>query len=163
MPQNSSQESTAPGAPAGSPAAISAAPPIKDAADPGGSKKPAGDFLGTLPPKPTGAQAEEAEFARDGGSVPAGFVPSGGGPVPAGSLPEAEQKRRLDLKRTSGRLPDNEELDEDTLGGMSAPDLRALGVSRGYKMPDAGGRATMMREFLVGQRADERFRKSKRA
>lgn len=134
--------------PTGSPQQASAAPPVEDAAKPKGPTAPGGDFLGKLPPKPSGTQKEEAEFAKDGGSVPAGFVPSGGGPVPLGSLPAAEQERALQLRRQDGRRPDDKELGEKDLEGMSAPDLKALGVSRGYKMPDAGGRKAMQRAFL---------------
>lgn len=115
-----------------------------------------GDFLGKAPPKPAGAQREEAEYAPDGGTVPAGFVPSGGGPVPLGSLSEAEQGRALRLRRADGRLPDNKRLDEEDLDNMTVPDLRALGASRGYKMPDSGGSTATRRAFLHFQEEDKR-------
>lgn len=141
-------------APAGSPQRASGA---EVEADDRKKKQPKADFQGPATEKPSGAQAEPAEFAKDGGSVPPNMVPSGGGLVPLGSLPPEEQERRLDLRRTSGRLPDEEEFDEERLAAMSAPEVRAIGTSRGYKMPDMGGRKTMQRAFLHAQEEDEAF------
>ena len=143
-------------APAGSPQRASGAEVESDDTK---KNQPKADFKADPPTKPSGAQAEPAEFAKDGGSVSPNMVPSGGGPVPLGSLAPEEQKRRLELKRTSGRLPDEEELDEDKLAELSAPEIRAIGVSRGYKMPDTGGRRTMRRTFLRAQEEDPEFDK----
>lgn len=98
--------------------------------------------------KPRGLQAEPALFVSNG-QVPHDMVPSSSGlqPVAAVAATPEEAKEKIDQRveehqRYVSRTQDKDRvLDEATVGRLSKTELRAIGLQRGYDMPDAGTRA----------------------
>lgn len=116
-----------------------------------------GDFAEVKYAKPQGLQAEPANFSVTG-TIPADVVSSPGGFVPLSSVSEGDREARLES--TLGKQPIGDQLNELTredLEGMDGPSVRAVGVQRGYRMPDMGGSRTMRASFLREQEKDERF------
>lgn len=112
-----------------------------------------GDFAQVKTEAPKGLQAEPANFTTSG-TIPAGFVssPTGFVPLSAVSDPEAALERTL---AANGRNRDERKLSEEEVEAISGVELRAIGVQRGYELPDFAGQHTMRRRFLREQEKDE--------
>lgn len=113
---------------------------------------------------PRGLQAEDALFVSNG-QVASDMVPTPTGLQPIGSVaasPEEAQtmidKRKEDHLAYVAGTAKLDELDEPTINRLGKTELRAIGLQRGYKMPDSGTRA-MRAAFLAEQGKDERVGK----
>jgi hypothetical protein len=121
----------------------------------------AGDFAPVDYPKPQGLQKEPANFSPTG-TIPAEMVSSPGGFIPISSVAGDELEARLES--TYGKQPIGDQLEELTdeqLVGMDGPSVRAVGLQRGYRMPEMAGSRTMRATFLREQGKDERFAEGK--
>jgi hypothetical protein len=112
------------------------------------------------PQKPRGLQAESALFVSNG-SISSTDVPSPSGLQPIGAVATSVEHgrklvetRKRDHEAFVRRSPRAEALDESQVNTMGRAELAAIGVQRGYDMPDAGTRATRA-AFLAAQDNDE--------
>jgi hypothetical protein len=138
----------------------------------GDQEVPRGDERGAPNPpdevdpdgKPQGLQAESALFVSNG-SVPHDVVATPTGPQPvgavAGSAEDAQKmidQRVEDHERYVRRTqPTDRFLDKATVGRLGKPELRAIGIQRGYDMPEAGTRS-IRTAFLTQQADDENLK-----
>ena len=113
---------------------------------------------------PRGLQAEDALFVSNG-QVASDMVPSPTGLQPVGAVAatpeeakEMIEKRKTDHQAYVEGTAKLENIDEQTINRLGKTELRAIGVQRGYKMPDTGTRA-MRATFLAEQAKDERVGK----
>lgn len=111
------------------------------------------------PQKPRGLQAEPALFVSNG-SVPHQAIASPSGLQGPGAVlgsPE-EAKRMVDArveehKAFVERSVSTKRLDEATISRLGRAELAAIGLQRGYDIPEAGARATRA-AFARGQDTD---------
>lgn len=112
--------------------------------------------------EPRGLQAEDALFSSNGQiasdmeASPTGLQPIG---MTVNSPEEAQEKidrRREEHQKYVERSPRLEALDEPTIGRLGKTELRAIGLQRGYTMPETGTRA-MRASFIAAQDKDERL------
>lgn len=99
--------------------------------------------------KASGAQLEPALIAKDGGSIPHGFVSTPTGLVPASALgnsAEALAKYGDTLKREL----QGPEVSEEVLNSMNKHEIRAAAHDRGYKIGE-GSQRSLVRRFLDAQ------------
>jgi hypothetical protein len=139
----------------------------QDEVHPAGEKRDApegapttADFGRVKLPKPTGLQAEEANYTT-GGTIPANMVSSPGGFVPLSAVADREAALERTLT-SSGRNPDTRALSEDEIEGLSGAEARAISAQRGYKPPDLAGSRTQRRFLIEEQSKDQRFTNEKR-
>jgi hypothetical protein len=123
----------------------------------GGPEK--GDFAPVDYPEPSGAQAEPANFTF-GGTIPSNMVSSTNGFVPVSAVSDPEEALERTLASTR-RIRDDRKLSEEELEAMDGPSVRAIGVQRGYEMPDLAGGGVTRRRFLAQQEKDEAFSEKK--
>lgn len=117
-----------------------------------------GDFARVQLAEPSGLQAEPAAFST-AGTIPQGMVASPSGHIPATVTNASPEDVNRTLNST-GRNSDNRKLTEREVESLSGPDLRAIGVQRGYDMPALAGTRTQRRVFLEKQSADSRFKET---
>jgi hypothetical protein len=109
--------------------------------------------------KASGAQLEPALIAKDGGSVPHGFVPSPAGPVPAssvGNAAEALAKHGETLKREAA----GDDVTEEQLSRMNKHEIRSVAHDRGYKIGE-GSQRSLSARFLDAQAKSKSDREKK--
>lgn len=112
------------------------------------------------PQTPRGLQAETAMFVSNG-SISATDIPSPTGLQPVSNVATSVEHARELVKTKKdehaafvNRSVKAKRLDEDEVARMGRAELNAIGVQRGYDMPEAGTRATRA-AFLAGQDADK--------
>lgn len=119
------------------------------------------------PQKPTGLQAEPAEWTTNG-TIPPNSLPSPSGPVPAAALhstKEAADKAVEDAydaadQEFDERFAQRTEIDADTIGRMSGAEIRAVATDRGYKdVTGLTGRKGSRSAFLKAQSEDTSVKK----
>lgn len=126
---------------------------------------PAPDVEG---PQASGAQLEPARFTSNG-QLPHNIVPTPSGPVPAGALglsPEDTQARVDEVNQAHddyvNRRISRQFLAPETVQRLSAAELRAIGQSRGYSIPESGTRSTRA-AFIEAQDNDDQVQKPKKS
>lgn len=110
--------------------------------------------------KPKGLQAEPALFVSNG-SISSTDVPTPQGLQPIGAIatsPEHGEQLQAQRKADHQKYVDKtkvhtHKLDEATVGRLHRTELRAIGLQRGYKMPESGHRVTRA-AFLDAQSKD---------
>lgn len=112
--------------------------------------------------EPRGLQAEDALFSSNGQiasdmeASPTGLQPIGAASASPEEAQEKIAKRKADHQAYIERTPRLEQLDEPTIGRLGKTELRAIGLQRGYTMPETGTRA-MRASFIAAQDKDERI------
>jgi hypothetical protein len=112
--------------------------------------------------EPRGLQAEDALFTSNG-QVASDMEasPTGLQPIGANSATPEEAQKKIDQRKADHqayieRSPKLERLDEPTIGRLGKTELRAIGLQRGYDMPETGTRA-MRAGFIAAQDKDDRI------
>lgn len=112
--------------------------------------------------KPRGLQAEEALFVSNGQiasdmtATPTGLQPIGGQSASPEEAREKIETRKQEHLAYVECTPKVEKLDEATVSRLGRAEVAAIGKQRGYKIPDAGTRATRA-AFLAEQGADTKL------
>lgn len=112
--------------------------------------------------EPRGLQAEDALFSSNGQiasdmeASPTGLQPIGAASASPEEAREKMERRKADHKAYIERSPRLENLDEPTIGRLGKTELRAIGLQRGYEMPETGTRA-MRASFIAAQDKDDRI------